>query len=108
MNTGSAIIKAPDDAKKGQTIKVIFVIIHPMETGTSKNSAGETIPAHHITTIKVSFAGKMISEMNVGPGVSKNPTFSITLKPEKTGDLKIDYVDNKGGSWSKSKQIKVS
>ena len=108
MKTGSAIIKVPGSVSKGQVVKVIFVIIHPMETGTRKDKkSGKTIPAHHLTDIDVTFGGKSVASINVGPGVSKNPTFSIMLKVGGSGELKISYKDNQGGSWSKSKQINV-
>ena len=108
MKTGSAIIKVPEKVNKGELFKIIFVIIHPMETGTRKDSAtGQTIPAHHLTAIDVIFAGKTISSIEVGPGVSKNPTFSIMMKIQNSGELKLSYSDNKSGSWSKSKQINI-
>ena len=108
MKTGSAIIKVPGTVKKGDVVKVIFVIIHPMETGTRKDKkTGKNFPAHHLTDISVTFGGKKVADIEVGPGVSKNPTFSIMLKVSGSGSLKIDYKDNQGGSWSKSKQVDV-
>jgi len=108
MKTGSAIIKAPDKVTKGEPFKVIFVIIHPMETGTRKDKkTGKNFPAHHLTDISVTFDGKKVTDIDVGPGVSKNPTFSIMMKISGSGTLKIDYKDNQGGSWSKTKQISI-
>lgn len=109
MNIGTAIIKAPKDISKGKEFVVKFIIIHPMEPGTRKDpKTNQLIPINHLTSIKISYDGKEVSEITAGTGVSTNPTFGIMMKVEKSGVLKLSYKDNKGGNWEKTEQITVS
>ena len=74
------------------------LIAHPMETGKNKNpETGELIPAHYIQTLTFSHNGKIMSECQMGFGVSKNPFFSFRLKSTNIGDkVSISWVDNLG------------
>ena len=74
------------------------LIAHPMETGKNKNpETGELIPAHYIQTLTFAHNGKIMSECQMGFGVSKNPFFSFRLKSANTGDkVSISWIDNLG------------
>ena len=79
------------------------LIAHPMETGKNKNAeTGELIPAHYIQTLTFSHNDKIMSECQMGFGVSKNPFFSFRLKSTNAGDtVAISWVDNLGYHDSK-------
>jgi thiosulfate oxidation carrier complex protein SoxZ len=73
------------------------IIVHPMTTGRSKNSAGDIIPAHFIQTINVSLNDKNVMEMQCGTGISKNPYLTFYLSGAKQGDkLAVTWQDNQG------------
>lgn len=74
------------------------LIAHPMETGKNKNEeTGEFIPAHFIQTLTFKLNDKVMSECQMGFGVSKNPFFSFKLKSTNTGDIvTISWQDNLG------------
>lgn len=78
------------------------LLFHPMETGLRKDKkTGEAIPAHFITEVKVEHNGKNVLTCLWGSVVSKNPFLSFDITNTKAGDeLKVSWVDNKGGSDS--------
>ena len=78
------------------------LLFHPMETGLRKDkSTGQLIPAHFITEVNIEHNGKNVMTCLWGSVVSKNPFLSFDITNTKAGDqLKVSWVDNKGGSES--------
>ena len=96
----------PKKFKVGDTIKVDFIVIHPMDTGLKKNKkTGEMIPAKFIDNITFSLDGKPFTTMKVWETVSTNPYFSVNLKVPGKGKITVDYTDNTGEKNSKSKNL---
>jgi len=71
-----------------------------METGKRKNpKTGELMPAHFIQTVVLRHNEKILSECQMGFGISKNPFFSFQIKSTELGDkVSISWVDNLGNS----------
>lgn len=84
------------------------LIAHPMETGMNKNEeTGELIPPHFIQGLSLKLNNELMSECQMGFGVSKNPFFSYQLKSAKAGDvITISWQDNLGYHDSKDHIIK--
>ena len=97
----------PKKYKVGDIVKVDFIVIHPMDTGMSKDKkTGKIKPAHYIDNITFSFDGKPFTTMKVWESVSTNPYFSVKYKVTGKGKITVDYTDNQGEKNSKSKKIK--
>lgn len=97
----------PKKYKVGDIVKVDFIVIHPMDTGTSKDKkTGKIKPAHYIDNITFSFDGKPFTTMKVWESISTNPYFSVNYKITGEGKVTVDYTDNQGEKNSKSKKIK--
>lgn len=75
---------------------VRVLVAHPMETGRNKNEdTDELIPAHFIQTLTFKHNGKVLSQCQMGYGISKNPFFSYKIKTAKAGDMvSISWQDN--------------
>ena len=90
----------------GDTTEVQALIQHPMDSGFVKNSAGELIPPHFIQQLTFEYGGKPVFIADWGPAVSKDPYVKFSFKGgKKGGDLKISWLDNKGGSDSFTAKI---
>jgi len=97
----------PKKYKVGDTVKVDFIVIHPMDTGMAKDKeSGKIIPAHYINDITFSFDGEPFTKMTIWESVSKNPYFSVNYTVTKKGKITVDYSDNMGEKNSKSKKLK--
>jgi len=97
----------PKKFKVGDTVKVDFIVIHPMDTGLQKDKkTGNIKPAHYIDNITFSFDGKPFTTMKVWETVSTNPYFSVNYKVTGKGVISVDYTDNTGEKNSKSKKLK--
>ncbi len=97
----------PKKYKIGDIVKIDFIVIHPMDTGITKDKkTGKIKPAHYIDNVKFSFNGKPFTTMTVWESVSTNPYFSVNFKVTDKGKITVDYTDNMGEKNSKSKKVK--
>jgi sulfur-oxidizing protein SoxZ len=70
-----------------------------MDSGFVKDAKGELIPPHHIEVVQFEHDGKTVFTALWGPAVSKDPYLKFSFTGAKKGDdLKVSWVDNKGGS----------
>ena len=93
---------------KGDVVEVKSLMKHNMETGLRKDKkTGEPIPAHYITEVTCTHAGKEIFRCNMGPAISKNPYLAFSVAGLKAGDaIQISSVDNMGETDSGEATIK--
>ncbi|TAG00024.1 MAG: thiosulfate oxidation carrier complex protein SoxZ [Burkholderiales bacterium] len=84
--------------KDGGITEVRVLMAHVMETGQRKDSAGATVPAHHIQSISATHNGKAVLSAQFGPAVSQNPVMNFSFKGGAKGDkVTVSWTDNKGG-----------
>jgi sulfur-oxidizing protein SoxZ len=83
--------------QQGEITDVRVLMAHVMETGTRKDSSGNTIPAHFIQNVTVTHNGKTVFSAQWGPAIAKNPFLSFKFKGAKAGDkIQVNWVDNTG------------
>ena len=82
---------------QGDAVDVRVLMSHEMETGQRKDSSGNVVPAHFISNVTVTHAGKTVLSAEWGPAVSKNPYLQFKFQGGKKGDeISVTWVDNKG------------
>lgn len=91
--------------ESGGVVTVRALMTHPMETGTSKDSAGNLIPAHHIETVTAEVNGTNVMTAYWGVTISRNPFFQFQFAGNKGDTLKLSWTDNKGESDSAESAI---
>jgi sulfur-oxidizing protein SoxZ len=90
----------------GDTTEVQTLIQHPMDSGFIKDDKGEFIPAHFIQELTFEHNGKPVFVADWGTAVSKDPYVKFAFKGAAKGDdLKVSWIDNKGGSDSATFKI---
>ena len=103
----SLIKLKPKKFKDGEIVKVSFMVMHPMETGSRKDKkTKKLIPAKYINSVKFNYNGKVITTMNVWEALSTNPVFTTYMKINGKGKLTVTFTDSTGEVHEKSKKIK--
>lgn len=83
-----------------------MLMAHPMENGLRKDAEGQSVPAHYITEVVVSHAGRVMLTAQFGPSVSANPYLSFRFAGGAAGDeVTVAWRDNRGGARSDSARI---
>ena len=86
--------------------EVKVLMKHPMDSGIVKDSAGNIIPAHYITEVTATYAGKVVFSANWGTAVSKDPYLAFKFKGGAVGEkVTMMWKDNKGDSRTDTKDI---
>jgi len=81
---------------QGDVADVRILMLHPMETGTRKDSKGELVPQHFISSVIVTHNGKTVLDAQWSQAVSRNPFLGLRVKGAKTGDkISVTWTDNK-------------
>ncbi len=79
-----------------------------MTTGRSKNTAGDTLPAHFVQQIKAQLNGQTVLEIQTSTAISKNPYLTFYLANAKAGDqVLVTWVDNQGMTGQGEVQVKI-
>ena len=82
---------------KDDVTDVRVLMAHPMETGFRKDSSGKTIPAHFISDVKATSAGRTVLSAKWGQAISQNPFLQFRFRGAKAGDkVVVTWTDNKG------------
>jgi len=81
---------------QGDIVEVRVLMAHEMETGTRKDAAGKTIPAHFIQTVDATYNGKVVFAAQWGPAIAKNPSCSSSSRAARKA-TRSDQLDRQQG-----------
>ena len=94
---------------QGDLADVRILMLHPMETGTRKDSRGDIVPPHFIQNVAVTHNGKMVLDAQWSQAVSRNPFLGLRVKGAKAGDkIGVTWVDNKGDKRTDEAPVSAS
>jgi sulfur-oxidizing protein SoxZ len=78
-------------------VDVRVLMSHEMETGQRRDSGGNVVPAHFISNVTITHAGKVVLSAEWGPAIAKNPYLQFKFQGGKKGDeITVTWTDNKG------------
>jgi len=72
-----------------------------METGMRKDDGGQFVPAHFITDLQVTAAGRVVLQARLSQAVSRDPLLSFRYRGGQAGDrLQVRWTDSRGDQRS--------
>lgn|SRR5574341_1285167 len=106
---GKVRIRVPSSIKPGDVVQVRSLVIHPMER-IERDKQGKIIPKNYnyINKVIVTYLGKTIATFDTTQSVSENPFFSFTFKATDPGQLRVQFLDTRGGKYEGTVDIKFS
>lgn len=105
---GEAKILLPSQIRRGATIHVRALIVHPMLTGLTRDAKGNAIPSHYIREVTVTYGGERIARFEWSSGVSRDPYVAFPILATREAPLEMTWKDNKGGVWTQRADVKFS
>ena len=94
---GTARVRMPQSAKRGEIIEIRTMVQHPMESGFRLDNTGKEIPRHIIESFDCSYNGREIFRAKLHPAVSTNPFFTFYAVATESGELVFTWKDDQGG-----------
>ena len=96
----NALINAPKTAKRGDTIEIKALILHPMETGFRPGTNGRMIPRNIIENFSARWNGEEIFKMAFSPAIAANPFVSFFTVARESG--RVDFL------WTGDQDFRVA
>jgi sulfur-oxidizing protein SoxZ len=92
----NVLISAPKTAKKGATIEIKALVLHPMETGFRPGTNGRIIPRNIIEHFSATWNGAEIFKMTMSPAIAANPFVSFFVVAKQSGPIKFRWTGDRG------------
>jgi sulfur-oxidizing protein SoxZ len=87
----NALIHAPKTAKRGETIEIKALILHPMETGFRPGTNGRIIPRNIIERFSAAWNGEEVFVLKMSPAIAANPFVSFFVVADKSGTVRFRW-----------------
>jgi sulfur-oxidizing protein SoxZ len=103
-----ALINVARRARIGEIIEVRLLISHPMESGQRRGPTGAAYPRDIIHSLRATFNGALVLELDLYPAIAANPFFAFTLQAERSGTLLLTWIDDHGAIQTERAEIEVA
>lgn len=103
---GKVSIRVPPDIKRGDTVRIRSLVMHPMEIVQRKDGQPIDKNYHFIHKVIATYNGREILQAETTQSISENPSFSLAFKPSEPGTLNITFLDTHGGKYEGTAEIK--
>ena len=104
----NALINAPKTAKRGDTIEIKALILHPMETGFRPGTNGRIIPRNIIERFSARWNGEEVFAMTFSPAIAANPFVSFFTVARESGRIEFLWTGDQDFRVEESVAIAVT
>jgi sulfur-oxidizing protein SoxY len=106
---GKMKLNLPQSVPAGGDVTAQLLVSHPNHSGMQFDQISRTyVPPYFIRSIKVSYAGQPVMDVETDISLSEDPSLHFTFTPKTAGDLKAEVVDSKDqtytGDWKVTPQ----
>lgn len=100
-------VKVPETAKKGEIVRLMTKLNHPMESGWRHLQDGKMVPKDLVEEFVCLLDGTEVFRAELGSGTAGNPYLSFYVRVEKSGIFRFIWRDASGESYEKEAAIEV-
>ena len=86
----------PSQVRAGEVFKLRLLVQHPMETGYLLDMNNQPIARNVIKDMRCTYLGREVFRIEPSSGLSANPYMEFFLRATQTGEIAIDWVDDRG------------
>ena len=107
-DVGRVRIRLPSSIKAGEVIKVRVMVMHPMEIVERKDGKPVDKNYQFINRVLVTYGGREVAQFDTSQSISENPFFTFAVRATEPGQLKVTFLDTRGGKYEGTADIKPS
>lgn len=100
-------LQVPPEVKRGEVFSVRVIVQHPMETGFRRDYNGRAIPLHIVDRLACRYGGREVFRVELGSGIAANPYFVFPVVAAESGDITVEWSDDRGESGRVTATVKV-
>jgi sulfur-oxidizing protein SoxZ len=101
-------LQVPPTVRKGEPFEVRVLVQHPMETGYRRDLNGQSIPLHIVDKLVCRVGGREIFSAELGSGIAANPYLSFFATATESGEVVVEWSDNRGDNGRVSAKFNVA
>lgn len=101
-------IQVPPTVRRGETFEVRVLVQHPMETGFRRDLDGQSIPTHIVDKLACTYGGREVFRADLGTGISANPYIVFYTVAQASGELVIEWSDDRGEKGRVTTMVNVA
>jgi sulfur-oxidizing protein SoxZ len=79
-----------------------------METGYRRDLNGQSIPLHIVDRLTCRVAGREVFTAELGSGIAANPYLAFYATATESGEVQVEWSDNRGEKGSVSAKFTVA
>ncbi len=107
-DVGRVRIRLPSSIKAGEVVKVRVMVMHPMEIVERKDGKPVDKNYQFINRVLVTYGGREVAQFETSQSISENPFFTFAVRATEPGQLKVTFLDTRGGKYEGTADIKPS
>jgi sulfur-oxidizing protein SoxZ len=100
-------IKAPRTASKGEVVRLMTKLNHPMESGWRRRQDGQVVPKALAGQFLCLFNGREVFRADLESGTASDPYLSFFVRVEDSGVFRFVWIGDGGTSFEKEVPIEV-
>lgn len=89
-------LQVPPSVRKGEAFEIRVLVQHPMETGYRRDLNGQAIPTNIVDKLVCRIGGREVFSAELGTGVSANPYISFFATADQSGEVVVEWSDDRG------------
>jgi len=101
-------VQVPPSVERGAVFEVRVIVQHPMETGFRRDYDGKVIPLNIVDRLACMYAGREVFRVELGSGIAANPYFVFPVVATRSGELAIEWSDDRGQAGRVSATVNVA
>lgn len=101
-------LQVPLSVRRGEAFEVRLLVQHPMETGFRRDLDGSIIPLNIVNKLACRYGGREVFTAELGSGIAANPYLSFFVRASDTGEVVIEWSDDRGEKGSVRATVNVA
>jgi len=101
-------VQVPPTVKRGEPFEVRVLVQHPMETGFRRDLDGQAIPTHIVDKMTCTYGARVVFSAELGTGISANPYISFYAVARESGEMVVEWSDDRGEKGRVSTMVNVA
>jgi sulfur-oxidizing protein SoxZ len=100
-------IQIPPSVRRGEAFEVRVLVQHPMESGFRRDLDGRAIPINIVDRLACRYGGREIFSAELGSGMAANPYLVFYAVAEASGEIVVEWSDDRGDQGRVSATVNV-
>lgn len=89
-------LQVPPTVRKGEPFEIKVLVQHPMETGYRRDLNGQSIPTNIVDKLMCRIGDREVFSAELGTGVAANPYISFYAVADQSGEVVVEWSDDRG------------